>query len=106
MGGNTSTTLLLGTFIFLFIFSFLLSEMTGTTMELLSPITLGVTGSVLVGVIAVANTPIAKGGALAILFVTIAGYFVFSPVPPLILGIVIVPIFLSTGLAFAEVGQG
>lgn len=103
---DIATKLLLGTFAFLFIFSFLVAEMSGTTFELLSPLTLGVTGSILVVVIAASNTPIAKGAAMAALFVVVAGYFVFSPVPPLILGVVIAPIFLAMGLAMAEIGQG
>jgi hypothetical protein len=102
----SNAAMVLGSLVFLFVFSFFVAGFTGTTLSLISPITLGVSGGLLAVVIGAANTPIAKGVAMAILFGDIFFHFIFSGIDPLILGLVIAPIILALGLAMAEIGQG
>ena len=92
--------------LFLFGFSFLIAELTGSTTSLFSPLTLGITGSLLAIVIGLSNTPVLKGGAMLLLFLDIALHFVFSSVDPIILAVIVAPVLLTLGLAMAEIGQG
>lgn len=100
----TNSRLILGALIFTFLLSFLISEITGTTYELISPLTLSAISIPLVAVISASNTPIVKGTALAVLFGVITGFIILSDIPIYIFGFVIVPIFISIGLAFADIG--
>lgn len=101
----TNSRLILGSLIFTFLVSFLVSEISGTTYEIISPLTLSVISIPLIAVISASNTPIIKGSALAILFSVITGFIILSEIPIYIFGFVIVPIFISVGLAFADIGS-
>lgn len=103
---STSSLVFGGSILFLFIFSFFVAEITGTTLELLSPITLGVTTGLLGVIIGASNTPVIKGAFMVALFSDIALHFVFSPVPLLVNGLIVVPALLVMGLSMAEIGQG
>ena len=100
-----SSRLVLGILVFTFFASVICALITNTQYNLLSPITLTLISVPLIAVITASNTPIVKGGAMALFFGVIATYFVFSGLPIEIFGIIIVPLFIALGLAFAEIGQ-
>ena len=101
-----ATNAFFGAIVFLFFFSFIVAELTGTTFNLISPITLGISGSLIAVVIGASNTPIVKGLAMLALFIDLGIHFIFSPVNPVVLGLVVVPIILLMGMSMAEIGQG
>jgi hypothetical protein len=94
-----------GIMVFVFFLSVFLADLTGTTFNLLSPITLTLVSIPLVAVIAASNTPIVKGAAMASFFGIVGVYFYFSTVPIAIYGVLIVPMFIAFALALAEIGQ-
>jgi hypothetical protein len=91
---------------FQFIFSTILADITGTIATFLSPVTLTIISIPLIAVIAVSNTPIGKGVAMATFFGVISFYMIFSNIPIPIFALVIIPLFIGLGLAMAEIGQG
>lgn len=101
-----SSNVFLGSLAFLLFFSFVVAEITGTTFSFISPITLAISTGALVGVITASNTPVLKGASMAILFGDIIFHFVFLDIPPVMLFLVITPIFITLGLSMAEIGQG
>jgi len=101
----TNSKFIFSILLFQFFFSVILAGISGTTFNLLSPITFSLLSGLLVAVIAASSTPIVKGAAMAIFFTTIAVYFTFSGIPLPIFGLVIVPMLVGMGLAMAEVGQ-
>lgn len=102
----TNARLAMGIIIFMFFFSIFLASLTGTTYQLLSPITLTLISVPLVAVIAAANTPIVKGTFMAAFFAVLIGFFAFSAMPIYIFGLIIVPLFIGLGLALADIGSG
>lgn len=93
---------------FMIFLGWILGEMTGTSYILLNPITwLALTGA-MVGAIAVSNTPVAKGVAMAVIFgVLISVLFVdmFFNQMSLLWGLLFVPLYLILGFEFLEVGK-
>lgn len=100
-----TSTVFAGAILFLFFFSFFVAEITGTTLSLLSPLTLGISTGSLALVIGASNTPILKGAGMLALFLDLGIHFLFSPVPLLINGLVVAPALLILGLSMAEIGQ-
>lgn len=94
-----------GIMIFVFFLSVFLADLTGTTFNLLSPITLTIVSLPLVAVIIASNTPIVKGAAMAVFFGVVGVYFIFSAIPIAIYGVLIVPMFIAFALSLAEIGQ-
>lgn len=72
---------------FQFIFAFFLAGITDTLFNLLSPVTFAAISVLLTAVIAASNTPIVKGGAMALFFGALAVFFTFSGIPVLIFGL-------------------
>lgn len=100
----TNSRFVFGSLIFTFFLSFILSEITGTTYSFFSPLALTLISTPLVAVIGASNTPIIKGTALAVFFGVITTYIILSDIPIYVFGLVIVPLFISVGLAFADIG--
>lgn len=100
-----SSRAFMGSVAFLLAFSWIVAEFTGTTTELLNPITLAVSGGLLAVVIGASATPIAKGAALLLLFIDITIHLVYSSVNPLLLGLIVAPIILTLGMSMAQIGQ-
>lgn len=98
--------MILGIIIFQFFLSFFLAGLSGTATQILSPITWTAISVLLIAVIATSNTPILKGGAMAIFFGTMVVYFVFSNIPVIIFGLIIVPSMIAFGMAMADIGRG
>lgn len=91
---------------------FLLDLAGYTSFTLITP-TLFAAGQVLLtAAIAVANTPIAKGAAMAVFSGWLILYFVNlqiplpSPTKEIIYALLFVPSFLAIGLTFLELGKG
>jgi hypothetical protein len=102
----TNAKFIMSIMLFQFFFSVILAGISETTFDLLSPITFSAISILLVAVIAASNTPVIKGAALALLWGGVVVFFVFSEIPILIFGLVIVPMLIGMGLAMAEIGQG
>lgn len=100
----TNSRFVFGSLIFAFFLSVILSEVTGTTYNFISPITLTIISTPLIAVITASNTPIVKGTALAVFFGVITTFIILSDIPLYVFGLIIVPLFISVGLSFAEIG--
>lgn len=91
----------------------LLLEMAGYITFTLINSTVFLAGQgVLLGAIALSNTPIAKGGAMVALFIWLLVFLLQldmplpSPLKEMVFAIVFVPSFLSVAFSFLEMGKG
>lgn len=103
--GNTAKFMLF-TMSFIIFFGFVAAEISETTYELISPLTISVLSASILAVISVANTPVVKGVAAAGLWAVLFGLFFIIDIPLIVYGLFLVPIIIGMGFAMMEAGEG
>ena len=97
-------------FIFITVLGLLLNSMGYANFTFLTPATFAIGQILLMAVVAVSNTPVAKGVALAIwagwLFVYIFSLDIPSEVSVWVYPLIIVPCLIGMGYELLEVGKG
>lgn len=103
--------LLLSIIIFITTLSFLLSQIFGFSFAFFSPLTVAGILLAIGSAIALGNTPVLKGGAIAVASVLIfSGFFLqgdlLSSLGIELFGLIIVPILIVLGFIFIDSGSG
>lgn len=94
--------------LFLIFLGWMLGEITGSAYALMTPTTWLIITAEMVAVIALANTPIAKGASIAVLFGTLVVTFfvdLYFNQMPVLWGILFVPLYLMLGFICLEAGK-
>ncbi len=111
----TSHTFILSTLFFIVFWGFILTELSGFTsitgltgfgFVLLDQVAFGIITVPLIIAIGFSNSPIVKGGAMAVLFGVFLAQFLLVGINPILFGLVMIPIFTAMGFAFLEAGKG
>jgi hypothetical protein len=92
--------------VFLIILGWLLSSIANISFALLNPITIGALSVALIAVVAAGNTPIVKGGAMAIVVgIMILTFFIDFPYVASYWGILMAPIYITFIIALASLSK-
>lgn len=95
------------TLITLILMGWILSQIAGISFVLLNPLTIGILSIALIAVISAGNTPVIKGGAMAVVAgILLITFFIDFPYIMDVWGIFLAPTYITFLLALATISRG